>query len=266
MRIIFAILFCPVFCFSQGSAAVVTKDTTYQQAANGRFYEVRRVEWSTGAFTENRTLIGDTATVFKFHLTSFILEANRMANAAYEARAFDREIRAMIKKRDTVLAQTGQDVTDTITQMYSAPLLQSGWTISDDTSSLDITFSVNGQGQLRYEIAGHPVRNAFLFGRAMRLINYRSTGASVDLYSAPGGNWFSIDDRVKMRLPGNQGLRRSAIKAPKSQKSGVLLEYFMPSAGSAPTFYAGDSVTLKKSGSKYIVTVQGKTFELVQKK
>jgi len=259
-KIAFILLF-PALCFGQN---VVTKDTVWQSNANGNFYENRLVEYSNGESSLNRRLVGDTATVFSGYLTSFEKEGSRMANVAYEARDFDKIIRGMIQRRDTVLAQIGRDLTDTLAAKYAGALIVPGWEVTEDTTTLDITFSVSNAGQLRYEITGQPTRNAFIFGRSIRLNNYKDTGKSLDLYNAPGGNWFSVDDKVKIKFPGNPGLSKSAAAAPPPE-NWVLLEYFTDPSGKVQVF-AGERVTLKKSGAKYIVKAGGKTFELIEKK
>lgn len=196
----------PLFAFSQG--IVTTKDSTWQIAANGAFYEVRLVEYSNGESSLNRSLIGDTASVFRGYLAEFEAAGNRMANAAHEARTNDKEIREILQRRDSILAKFGRDATDTLAAKYAGPLLASGWVVYEDTAATDVAFSVNAQGQLRYQITGYPVRNAFVISRTLRLQNYKATGRPLDIYAAPGGNWGSVDDRVRMRLPGNQGLNR----------------------------------------------------------
>jgi hypothetical protein len=213
----------PLFAFSQsiGTVTVVTKDTTWQVSANGAFYEVRLVEYNNGESSLNRRLIGDTASVFRGYLTEFETAGNRMANVANEVRTNDKEIRQILQRRDSILAKFGRDITDTLAAKYAGPLLASGWVVYEDTTALDVAFSVNAQGQLRYQITGYPVRNAFVIARTLRLQNYKATGRSLDIYAAPGGNWGSVDDRVRMRLPGNQGLNREAttkdapVPAPK---------------------------------------------------
>jgi len=219
---IFIAALMPLFAFSQG--AVATKDTTWQVADNGAFYEVRLVEYSNGESNLNRRLIGDTASVFRGYLAEFEAAGNRMANVANEARTNHKEIREILQRRDSILAKFNRDITDTMTAKYGGPLLTSGWVVYEDTAALDVVFTVNAQGQLRYQITGYPVRNAFVISRTLRLQNYKATGRPLDIYAAPGGNWGSADDRVRMRLPGNQGLNRagagkSLMPAPKTQQT-----------------------------------------------
>ena len=58
----------------------------------------------------------------------------------------------------------------------------------------------------------------------MRLQNYKATGDKLDVYNAPGGNWFSIDNKVRIRFPGNQGLNRSAAKPPGIEAETIKIE------------------------------------------
>lgn len=221
---IFIAAMMPLFAFSQG--IVTTKDTTWQVSSNGKFYESRLIEYSNGETYQDRRLIGDTASVFRGYLTEFEAAGNRMANAANEARTNDKEIRQILQRRDSILAKFGRDITDTLTAKYAGTLLASGWVVHEDTTALDVVFTVNAQGQLRYQITGYPVRNAFVISRTLRLQNYKATGRPLDIYAAPGGNWGSVDDRVRMRFPGNQGLNRAGagqslilMPAPKTQKT-----------------------------------------------
>ncbi len=210
-HLIFFLLFCPVVLPAQ----VVTKDTTWQESGAGGFFEVRRVEWSNGEVSQNRRLVGDTATVFKNYLSAYIREGERMATAAADARNFDKNMRTMLQRRDTILAAIGLDITDTLAKMYAVALLENGWQIGDSLFT-DVTFNINAQGQLRYQIFGGQARNAYVVSKSLRLMNYGITGKPLDLYKMPGGNWVSIDDRVKMRFPGNQS--RSAAKPPSQQR------------------------------------------------
>lgn len=213
-NIIIFLFLLPAIVHSQ---TVVTKDTIWQTSENGAFYEVRLVEWSNGESSLNKRLIGDTITVFNSYISVFTSEANRMANSAEQTKDFDRTLRGMLERRDSILAILGKDLTDTLAAKYAAPLLQSGWNILQDTANLSITWTINNSGQLRYEIEGYQTRNAFMFGRAIRMNNYRDTGKSMDIYAMPGGNWVNLDNSVKMKLPGNQGLNRASVAPPPPQ-------------------------------------------------
>ena len=260
---ILILLFLPVFAFAQ---RIITKDSTWQAPDSGKFFEVRLVEYSTGESSLTRVLKGDTLTIFQAALNAYVSEGNRMANEARSTSQFDRIIKRLIQQNDEVFAITGRDILDTLTARYSLPLLASGWT-AVDTGTLNIAFSVNVNGQLRYTLQGFPTRNATLIASTLRLNNYGSTGKAIDLFQGPGGNWYSLDDGLKIKFPGNISGNRQAANHVRHNtvQTGSLIEYFFDNSGKIQLF-AGDYATMKKSGSKYVVTIGGKKFELIEKK
>lgn len=198
-------VFCCVLFFAAGAAygqGIVTKDSSYQIVENGMFYTVRQIEYSNGEATTDKRLDGDTVTVYENAYNRFRQEGVRMANDANEVRKFDTYISRMLSERDFLLAATGRDITDSLAAAYGVPLLITGWTIDDGGGELDITFSITNNGRLRYQIAGFSIRNAFILSNTMRLMNFKD-GGRLDLYKARGGNWFSVDDGVKMKFPNN---------------------------------------------------------------
>lgn len=263
MKNVIILIFLPLLAFGQ---RIVTKDSTWQANSAGQFYDVRIVEYSTGESSLTRTLRGDTNTIFQAALNSYISEGNRMANEARSTSQFDRIIKRLIQQNDEVFAITGRNILDTLTARYSAALLNAGWT-AVDTGTLNIGFGVNANGQLRYTLQGFPTRNATLIASTLRLNNYGNTGKAIDLFQGPGGNWFSLDDGLKIKFPGNISGNRQAANLVRhnTAQTGSLIEYFFDNSGKIQLF-AGDYTTMKKSGSKYVVTIGGKKFELIEKK
>ena len=205
------LLFCLLACCSAAfSQRVLILDTAYNTAANGAFYNVREVRYNNGEGSVTTSLIGDTVTIFQNFLNTLTGSGIFMANAAREAARFDRDITKMIQDAAGVQATTGRDPLDTLTARYSAPLLVPGWEISD-TVTRAVSFSVNAGGQLRYTVTGFQARNAFIFSNTLRLNNYLNGGA-LNLYKNTGGNWFSIDNGIKMKLPGN--VDQSSARSP----------------------------------------------------
>lgn len=263
MKNILILLFLPAFLNGQTFA---TKDTSYRVSSNGKFFNVREVEYSDGTGSTVRTLIGDTLTIFSAYLQDFQVQTAQMAADARKASRFGKDITTLLNQSGEAFAITGRDVLDTITARQAGPLLLSGWIVKDTSGTKDVEFFVNANGQLRYTVAGFQTRNADLFGGVLRFNNYLSSGQHVDLFKAVSGNWFTIDDKLKMRFPGqNDAANRVTAKPPTPEKSGILLEYSRDSAGKIQIF-AGDNVTLKKSGAKYVMKVGDKTYELSEKK
>ncbi len=208
-----------ILLFPFTAPAQVVKDSTWQTNEGGVFFETTLIEWANGEFSLNKQILGDTGTLFRNEFARFEIETGRMANIALEAKDFGREVRELLKKRDSVIAFLGVDITDTMAARYGAPLLATGWKLHEADTTLDVLFSVNAQGQLRYQIAGYPVRNAFHLGRALRLQNFKDIGGGLDVFIAPGGNLFDITGTYRFRFPGNPGLNRSADKSAPVQKA-----------------------------------------------
>ena len=266
------------FLFSVASASLgaqVIKDTVYQISQNGKFYERRETENADGSGAITTTLIGDTSTIFAQYFQQFEREGYRMANDAQSVVRFPQLFTGMADRRDMVLQTTGRDILDTMAVRYAQSLMIQGWTITLNGVDSAVTFSISAATQLRYQITGQPARNAYIISNTMRLANFNGTGENMDIFKMPGGNWTSVDGRTKLKFPGNTGLLKNALKAakaaiaplpvPEKTKSGVFLEYLIDKFGNI-TFFAGEAVALKKSGAKYIILLDGRTFELTEKK
>lgn len=202
-KILSLLLFAlPLFAAAQ----VVTLDTIFQQNVNGVFFEVRRTEYANGEYAETRKVVGDTMTIFNNYLQVFERQGVQMANDAYAVFRFPEIFDGLQQRRVEVLAATGKDLLDTLAVKYSVPLLIGGWTATEGAVTANVTFTVTAGAQLRYLVNGQAERNAFIVSNTMRLANWKGTGLNLDVFRAPGGNWFSIDGRVRIKFPGNQGL------------------------------------------------------------
>lgn len=199
----FLFCLCPGFA---GAQAFVTFDSTWQQKIDTNYYFLRKTIYSDGSEYTSKQFAGNDATIFGNALKTAENGGNRMANVAYDARDFDKNIRAVIQLGDSLLIQTGMDLTDTLAARYSPRLGVAGWKVYEGGGTWDVTFIISGQGALRYEVSGWPQRGATIISNTLRLNNFKDTGEALDIYRAPGGNWFSIDDKVKIKHPDNQGL------------------------------------------------------------
>ena len=176
-------------------------DTSYTVNAGGVFFEVRDVTYSTGEQTTSKTLIGDTATYFNANLTRFQDEARRMATLAQQVFNMGKRLNDLKKENDKILTATGRDILDTITIRNLIDFTASGWVIRD-TSNKSLAFSVNANGQFRYQIQGQATRNAFLFGDAITLNNYLGTGKDLFLFKTESGNYRNREGTILLRKPG----------------------------------------------------------------
>lgn len=197
MKFIFLLLF-PFTAFAQRHTV---SDTTYTINDAGKFFSVREVLYSTNEATTEKTIIGDTVAYFNATFARFQNEAERMAQAARTVFDFGKRLTVLKKENDKVLLATGKDALDTITARLSASFLSGQWTIRD-TSVKDIAFSVNGNGQFRYQITGQLTRNADLYGDAITLNNYLSTGKDLFLFKTRSNNYRNREGTIILRMPG----------------------------------------------------------------
>lgn len=222
-KIAIILLFAPCIL---GAQVYTTLDTSYQVSQNGKFYEVREVRRSNGESSVVTTFVGDTSSIFGNYLSGIYADGNQMAGRAREASRFGADITKMIQRANEAFTITGRDALDTLTKKYSAPLLVSGWVLKDTSGTKDVTFSVNNNGQLRYAVSGFQTRNANLFGGVLRLNNYLSSGYDVDLFKSVAGNWFTIDNKLKLRFPGQNDAANRSIDA---------IEIIAPKPAAAPS-------------------------------
>lgn len=204
-KILFLIFYLASGVWNLTCAQLLTFDSTWQQKIDTNYYVFRKTVYADGSEYLSKVFSGNDSTVFDNALKTSINEGVRMANVAYEARDLQKSIKAIIDLSDSLFVQTGKNLSDTLTMLYSPALTVSGWKITEGGVTLDIVFSVSGGGALRYEITGFSERAGEVISNTLRLNNYKSTGKSVDIYRAPGGNWFSVTNEIKMKFPGNTG-------------------------------------------------------------
>lgn len=197
--------------FAALSQRYTVLDTAYTVQDN-LFYEVREVTYSSGESSYTKTLIGDSSAVFNAAFQKFQDETNRMAHVAQQVFGYAKALNALKKESDYVLSITGKNPLDTITARQSDAALTAGWTIRD-TSALDIEFSVNANGQLRYQIQGQTARNADHFGNAIILNNYLGIGKDRFFFKTESGNFRTLDGTILLRKPGG-AQNRAATVAP----------------------------------------------------
>jgi len=81
--------------------------------------------------------------------------------------------------------------------------LATGWTLkTSGGTAVDIVFSVTAGGQMRHNLGSTP-RNVTLFGDAMRLHNFPSSGITTDLFRIGNGNFVTLDRAYILRRPGS---------------------------------------------------------------
>lgn len=215
--------FLPFAAFAQSRYTVL--DTAYTMQ-DSLFYEVHEVKYSTGEAMLTKTLIGDSTAVFNAYFIRVQDEAGRMSRLAQKVFSFGNDLKSLKKENDVVLSVTGRDALDTITARYAAQFTTDGWKIKD-AAAVDVSFSVNANGQLRYQISGQAARNADLYGDALTLNNYLGSGSDLFLFKTESGNYRNRDGTILLRSPGG-AQNRGGLPARSFEAETVKLEPVIP--------------------------------------
>ena len=207
-------LLCSLSAFAQQD---VTKDSSYIEQINGKYYQTRTIERENGNIETTKVLMGEGTALDAYNLTlsAFRQSAKTMANDAAFVSAFPKNLTEIKRQNDVIKALLSKSPLDTIQAGDIARYLLPGWTMktSGAGAAVDVVFSVTANGQMRHNLGSTP-RNVTYFGDAMRLHNYPSSGITTDFFQLNNGNFVTLDRAYILRRPGsNQTLSPRTLKA-----------------------------------------------------
>lgn len=183
----------------QISAQEVTKDTSYLTNSGGNFFNVTRTEYSDGAYSENKTLVGDTLAILSLYVNKISAEANQYASAAIIAMKA-KSATAQMAKLDTVIsAMLLRSPITSIMDSYEREFLQGTWEIQFGGANTSVTFPrLSTNKRIRMLPAGGTARTMLLYGNMMRIVNYPTTGPQT-LFKVRDGRWESLARTIVLR-------------------------------------------------------------------
>jgi len=179
-------------------AEISTKTTTYTLGANNvTYFEVTVTTFDNGRKETIENPVGAASV-----LTDLVCARikNGAAALATDARqiARTRDVLNELKSdSDEIAAITGgQSPMDKIQSEYQAELLAAGWTIDEGAGFVPIVFTVNAQGQLRYNVNNTGAKNARMYGAVLRLNNYPAAPNDTDFFLTENGKrYFSLPNK-----------------------------------------------------------------------
>ena len=200
MKNLILILLIPVFALAQSPV----NDTSFVRQVDSIFYLVYKVDYSDGGYNERQTYIG---TVDQFYLQAeqkFESTAMNYANIVTGYNNISKEITGAIRENAGILALTGKSPIDTIGLRAMEFLNTNQWDIWVNGQFIPITFFINANGVLRYQLEGATARNMFGFGKwGIRLISFPDPGSSLDLFFNEGRKRYeSQDGKTWIRMKG----------------------------------------------------------------
>ena len=195
MKNLLFILFFPAFFTAQE----VTRDTSYLTSSGGNFFNVNRVEYDNGAYSEVSTLIGDTLSILSLYVNKISSEANQYASAAVIAMRAQ-SAAATLAKLDTVMtARLARSPITAIMDSYEREFLQGTWEIVNGGVATSVTFPrLSTNKRIRLLPAGGTARTMIIYGNMLRLVGYPVSGNNT-LFKVKEGRWGNLTRTIILR-------------------------------------------------------------------
>ena len=200
MRHSFLLLFLPLFASSQE----ITKDTSYLINSGGNFFNVNRIEYENGAYSEVSSMIGDTLAVLSLYANKISSEANQYASAAViSMRA--QAATAQLAKLDTAMtARLGTSPITSIMDSYEREFLTGSWEIVYNGNTTAVTFPrLSTNQRIRLLPSGGTARTLLIFGNMLRIVNYPVTGNNT-LFKVKDGRWENLARTIVLKKSGKR--------------------------------------------------------------
>lgn len=201
MKNILLLLFFPLFLTAQTGSPVL--DTSYFEKQGGTFFEIKKQVFQDGSEQTWKTVIGDSAAFVTAAKNRLVSQSTTMAVDVRHVSTYSRRMKELLREADQVRTLTGTDPQRLIQDEMQSVFLAGTWSIKRDGTTSDVVFTINGQGALRFSVAGAATKAALVIGDAIRLKNYPANGGDTDVFRLPNGVWVNVDRSVVLRPPGN---------------------------------------------------------------
>lgn len=191
------------------ATAQTTLDTTYIVNQGGVFFEVSRIEYANGSYSEKKDFLGDTVTIFNRYVAKIEGEANEIAAAAANAYRMRQKTSDWAKLDTITTARLLRSPITAIADSYEREFLTGNWVIEFSGTSTAATFprlSSNRRIRLQPATGGTP-RTMLLYGKVLRIVNYPFSGVNI-LFQLREGYWINLDfgnptNRIVLRRVSN---------------------------------------------------------------
>lgn len=200
MRHSFLLLFLPLFASSQE----VTKDTSYLINSDGKFFNVNRIEYDNGAYSENSTLVGDTASVISLYANSITSQAQKYSSAAVIAMRAQSASASLLKLDTMATQRLSQSPLTFVMNSYEREFLQGDWEVRYNSTNTPVTFPrLQSNQRIRIMPSGGSARTFLIFGTMARMVNYPVSGINI-LFKVREGRWENITRTIVLRRTNNR--------------------------------------------------------------
>ena len=183
----------------QVSAQEVTKDTSYLTNSGGNFFNVTRIEYNNGAYSENSVLVGDTTATLSLYVNQIASEAQKYSSAAVVAMRAQSAAATLAKIDTMITARLLRSPITSIMNSYERDFLEGSWQIQFGGTNTAVTFPrLSTNGRIRLLPAGSTARTLLIYGNMLRLVNYPATGPNT-LFKVRDGRWENLTRTIVLR-------------------------------------------------------------------
>ena len=195
MKKLLFVMLIPAFV----SAQEITKDTSYLANIGGSFFNITRIEYENGAYSEGATLVGDTIAVLSLYVNKISNEANQYASAAAIAMRAQAATSALSKLDTIMTAKLLRSPITSIMDSYEREFLQGSWQIINSGVPTAVTFPrLSTNRRIRLLPSGGTARTMIIYGNMLRLVNYPVAGPQT-LFKIREGRWENITRTIVLR-------------------------------------------------------------------
>lgn len=200
MKNLLFILFFPAFLTAQE----VTRDTSYLTNSGGNFFNVNRIEYDNGAYSETSTLVGDTLAVLSLYANKIANEANQYASAAVIAMRAQSATATLAKLDTSMTARLARSPITSIMSSYEREFLIGSWEIVYNGTTTAVTFPrLSTNQRIRLLPSGGTARTLLIFGNMLRIVNYPVTGNNT-LFKVKEGRWENLTRTIVLKKSGKR--------------------------------------------------------------
>lgn len=180
-------------------AQEVTRDTSYLTNSGGNFFNVNRVEYENGAYSETSTMIGDTLAVLSLYANKISSQANQYASAAVVAMRAQSATATLIKLDTAMTARLARSPITAIMDSYEREFLEGSWQIVNSGVPTSVTFPrLSTNKRIRLLPQGSTARTMIVYGNMLRLVNYPISGNNT-LFKVRDGRWENLTRTIILR-------------------------------------------------------------------
>lgn len=178
-------------------AEIISETREFVLGTDGvTYFEVYTVTYDNEEQTVDKTLVGPADQLANHYADKFQQIASTLAGNVQPAAQAKKTINEINGDATDIQTITGIDPLGIVQARYEAELLTPGWTIDDGTGGLPIVFTINAQGNLRYNVNGTGTKGATIYGSVLRLNNYPVAPTNVDFFITENKRrFFSLPDR-----------------------------------------------------------------------